>query len=62
MPLTTAFRAAAPARTLHAPADVDAPPAAARGRLRGAARHLLRLWWAGWQAHVRDILPGDYRK
>ena len=62
MTLTTAFRATAPARTFHGPAGADASPAALRGRQRGAARHLLRLWWAGWQAHVRDVLPGDYRK
>jgi hypothetical protein len=51
---TTTFRGSATARTLQR--------TSVRGRLRGAARHVLRLWWAGWQAHVRGILPGDYRK
>jgi hypothetical protein len=36
MPLATAFRAAAPARTLHAPAEVEALPAA--GRVRTGSR------------------------
>ena len=51
---TTGFPGGAAARTLRGPA--------ARLHLRGVARHVLRLWWAGWQAHVSALPPGDCRK
>jgi hypothetical protein len=37
-------------------------PAAAHAPRAGLARMLLRLWWTGWQAHVRALPPADCRK
>ena len=49
---TTTFREIARERTLRWPA----------ARLRAVARHVLRRWWAGWQAHVSAFQPGEYIK